>query len=240
MTGGWAPKRFWKQAEAVAAGDAFTVHLDTRPVRTPLKSPLNVPTLALAQAIADEWQAQTGKIDPALMPMTRMANSAIDKVAPQFAEVAGMIAAYGGSDLLCYRATGPAALIERQAAHWALLVDWAAQDLSAPLVITHGVMPVPQPDASLAALAERVHALSPFELAACHDLVAITGSLILGLAILAGRLTVESAWELSRIDEKWQAEMWGSDEDAIAAEAFRQRGLRDAGRFLELCRAQSA
>ncbi len=241
MSGGaWAAKRFWQSARASACEGGFTVHLDARAVKTPLKTPLVVPTMALAEVIAAEWDVQVGKVDPATMPMTRMANSALDKVVPQFAEVADMIAAYGGSDLLCYRATDPQALIARQAAAWDPVLHWAATALHAPLNITHGVMPVPQPVASLAALSAQVHALTAFELAAFHDLVAITGSLVLGLGILGGQLTLESAWMLSRVDETWQAEIWGSDDQAAAAEAFRRHGLHEAGRFLELCRLQSA
>ncbi len=240
MTGGWTAKRFWSEASAGPCDGGFTVRLDGRGAKTPAKTPLILPTAALAEAVAAEWEAQTGKVSPASMPLTRMANSALDKVAPQFREVADMIAAYGGSDLLCYRATGPRELIARQAAAWDPLLDWAARVLSAPLITTAGVMPVAQPQAALAALSARVHALTPFELAALHDLVAISGSLILGLAVACGHLTPDQAWDASRIDETWQAELWGRDEDAARIEALRRAALLDAGRFFALCRLQSA
>ncbi len=240
MTGGWTAKRFWQAARVVACDGGHTVHLDDRPLHTPAKTALIVPTPALAQAIAVEWDAQTGKVDPGTMPMTRMANSALDKVAPQFAEVAGLIAAYGATDLLCYRAEGPQALVARQAQAWDPLLTWAAQSLNAPLTVTSGVMPVDQRRASLVALSAQVTGLPKFDLAALHDLVAITGSLVLGLAVLARELTPDQAWHLSRIDEVWQAEIWGSDDWATAAEDWRHAGLMDAGRFLTLCRSQSA
>ncbi|OYW57962.1 MAG: ATPase, partial [Rhodobacterales bacterium 12-65-15] len=141
----------------------------------------------------------------------------------------------GGSDLLCYRATGPAALVERQAKAWDPLLDWAAAALNAPLVVTSGLMPVDQPGASLAALGARVGALSPFQLAAFHDLVALSGSLVLGLALTEGKVTAETAWTLSRLDEEWQVELWGADEEATEAAALKWQAFSTADRFFALC-----
>jgi len=231
----WAAKRFWKTATAEACEGGFTVRLDGRAVKTPAKSALVVPTMAMAQAIAGEWDAQQGVVMPDTMPYTRAANSAIDKVATQFAEVADLIAAYGASDLLCYRADGPEALIARQAAGWDPLLDWAATALDAPLNVTRGIVHIAQPEPSLAVLTARVHATTPFQLAALHDLVAISGSLVLGLAVTMGRLTAEEAFALSRIDENWQAELWGVDDEAAALEAFKHEALLQAGRFFGLC-----
>ncbi len=231
----WAAKRFWKTATAEVCDGGFTVRLDGRAVKTPAKSALVVPTLAMAQAIAAEWDAQQGVVKPDTMPYTRAANSAIDKVATQFTEVADLIAAYGASDLLCYRADGPEALIARQAAGWDPLLDWAATVLDAPLNVTQGIVHIAQPKASLAALTARVHATTPFQLAALHDLVAISGSLVLGLAVTMGRITAEQAFALSRIDENWQAELWGVDDEAAALEAFKHEALLQAGRFFGLC-----
>ena len=232
----WAAKRFWKQATAVACEGGYTVKLDGRAVKTPAKRPLVVPTLAMAQAIAAEWDAQQGLVKPDTMPVTRAANSALDKVAVQFDEVAGLLAAYGETDLLCYRATGPEALIARQAAAWDPVLDWAAQDLGAPLHVTAGVTPVDQPAASIARLTALVQGFTAFELAAVHDLIAISGSLLLGLAVTQGRISVKQAWDLSRIDESWQNEQWGIDEDAAVLEAFKQSALEQADRFFALCR----
>lgn len=232
---GWAAKRFWKAVSVAADGAGFEVRLDARAVKTPAKRPLILPTRAMAEAIAAEWAAQEGVIRPEGMPFTRAANSAIDKVAPQFGEVAGLIAAYGDADLICYRATGPEALIARQKARWDPLVEWSAAALGAPLLVASGVMHIAQAPATLARLQAAVRALSPFELAAFHDLVAITGSLVLAFAIIRGRLTAEEAWSLSRIDEEWQAELWGRDEEAAAAEALKRAGLLHSARFYGLC-----
>jgi chaperone required for assembly of F1-ATPase len=231
----WSPRRFWTEATVVPEGNGFTVHLDTRPVRTPLKAPLILPTKALAQAVAAEWQAQTGKVDPATMPFTRTANSAIDTVASHFDAVVDMLAAYGETDLLCYRATGPAALIARQSAAWDPLLDWAAEAMGAPLRVTNGVMHVDQPATSLATLKAAVQALSPFQLAAFHDLVAISGSVVLALAVTRGRLAADDAWTLSRIDETWQIEQWGADAEAAEISALKHAALLQADRFYALC-----
>jgi chaperone required for assembly of F1-ATPase len=200
-----------------------------------LKAPLILPTRDLAVAVAAEWQAQEGTVDPRTMPFTRTANSAIDKVTPQFGEVAAMLAAYGESDLLCYRAEGPAALIERQARAWDPVLSWAGSALEAPLVATAGVIHVAQPPASLAALRQKVCALDPFKLSAFHDLVAISGSLIIAFAVTRNRLAAEAAWDCSRIDERWQAELWGEDEEAAEAAALKRAAFLHADRFYALC-----
>lgn len=232
---GWAAKRFWTGATAEACDGGFTVRLDGRPVKTPAKALLVLPTQAMAEAIAAEWDAQTGVVRPDTMPATRAANSAIDKVTPLLDAVVDEISGFGGSDLLCYRAVDPPALVARQEAAWAPLLDWAAGAFEAPLVVTQGVIPVAQPAESLARLRAVVAGHSVFELAALHDLVAITGSLVLGLAVARGRLTPEEAFDLSRIDEHWQIEQWGEDEEAAEAEALRRQALLAAGRFFALC-----
>lgn len=235
MTGGWKAKRFWKEATVEAVEGGWTVRLDGRPVKTPAKAPLVLPTRAMAKAVAAEWDAQTGEVRPDTMPCTRAANSAIDKVAPQFVEVVKIVAAYGGTDLLCYRATGPDALIARQAGAWDPMLDWAETVLGARLVATAGVMHIPQDAAVLQRLDARVAALSPFALAAFHDLVALSGSLILALAVTEGRLDPETAWQLSRIDEEWQIEQWGEDEEAAALTETRHQAFLQAARFFALC-----
>lgn len=233
---GWKAKRFWKEARAEACDGGFTVRLDGRAVKTPAKAPFVVPTLAMAEAAAAEWDAQQGAVKPDTMPVTRAANSAIDKLSVQFDEVVGLLAAYGGSDLLCYRATGPEALVARQAAGWDPLLDWAEATFGVRLRVTSGVIPVDQPPEALAILHRETAAFTEFELAAFHDLVAITGSLILGLAVTRGRLSAEDAFALSRIDEHWQAELWGVDEEAAALESAKRQALLEAARFLALCR----
>lgn len=227
----WAPKVFWTEVHVVEAAGGFEVTLDARPLRTPGKQPLTLPTRAMAEAVAAEWQAQEDTVNPLTMPATRAANSAIDKVAPQRADVAKLIAAYGETDLLCYRAASPAALADRQAAGWDPLLDWAAEALSARLTPVAGVMPVAQDPAALAALSGQVARQDDFGLTALSDLVGLSGSLILGLAVDMGRLTPDEAWALSRIDETFQAEQWGQDEEAAEAAEVKRQAFLFAERF---------
>ncbi len=210
----WKAKRFWKEASVVEEDDGFAVVLDGRSVKTPAKTPLVVPTEQLAQQIAAEWDAQVDEIDPLTMPVTRRANAALDKVARQHAEVAAMIAEYGESDLLCYRATGPIELVARQTEHWDPLLEWAASELDAQLTTTQGVMHIKQSDEAIQTLSKLVHGLDNFQLTGFYDLVSISGSLILALAVIRGRLTPQDAWSLSRLDDEWQIEQWGRDEEA--------------------------
>lgn len=234
MNSGWAPKRFWTQATAEPCDGGFAVRLDGRPVKTPGKALIVVPTPAMAAAMAAEWQAQADKIDPVTMPCTRAANSAIDKVTPQFAEVVALLAAYGETDLLCYRAAEPA-LRNRQDMAWDPLLDWSASALHAPLIVTTGVVPVNQPQCSLNRLHARLTALTPFQIVAAHDLIAISGSLVLALAVMDQHIAPDDAWTSTRIDEKWQSEQWGVDEEAAEAEAHRRTAFHQAERFFRLC-----
>lgn len=236
----WAPKRFWTSAGVTGAEGGFAVALDGRPVKTPAKAPLVVPTRAMAEAIAAEWDAQGTLVDPRTMPVTRAANSAIDTVIPQRAEVQGMIAAYGESDLLCYRAETPPPLIARQAAAWDPLLAWAAQALDAPLRVTAGIVHVPQPPESLARLGARLDAVPDFELVALHDLVALSGSLVIGLAAAADVALAADLWRISRIDEEFQAEHWGEDEEAAEVAALKRNDFLQARRFLDLARGAAS
>lgn len=230
----WTQKRFWTKATAAESGGGFEVLLDERPLRTPLKAPLVVPTLALAQAIATEWDAQVEVVKPLTMPFTRSANAAIDKVGPQHAEVAELVAEYGGSDLICYRAEGPDGLVARQAAHWDPLLDWAGQDLGAPLFSVVGVMHVAQSENSLSVLKQYVSAMTPFELVAFHDLVSLSGSLIIGLAATRNLMPTETLWQISKVDETWQAEQWGRDEEAEELAETKRLAFFHAQSFFKL------
>lgn len=232
---GWTAKRFWKAASAEPCDGGYTVRLDGRAVKTPAKAAVVVPTLALAQAAAAEWDAQQGAVKPETMPVTRAINSAIDKLSVQFDEVVGLLAAYGASDLLCYRAVGPEGLVARQVAGWDPLLEWSATEFGAPLVTTAGVVHIDQPPGSIARLHALTAGFDTFRLAAFHDLVAISGSLILGLAVTHGRLTPDEAFGLSRIDEAWQIEIWGEDEEAALLEAARHQAFHEAARFYGLC-----
>lgn len=230
----WAQKRFWKSTSVAESEHGFSVLLDARAIKTPAKAALILPTRVMAQAVAAEWDAQEDEIDPNSMPVTRAANAAIDKVSVQKAEVADLIAAYGGTDLLCYRADGPEELIERQETAWAPLLDWAAAEYDAPLQVTSGIVPVDQPATSLENLRNAVHAYDPFALTAVHDLVSLSGSLVIGLAAARGLEAPETLWATSRIDEVWQEEQWGIDEEAAELAESKLRSFTYAKRFLDL------
>ena len=231
----WGPRRrFWTRATVGPEPGGFGVALDARPLTTPAGAPLVVPTAALATAIAAEWDALDGAVRPDRLPLTRAANSAIDRVAPGREAVIDAIAAYGASDLLSYRAREPEGLAARQAAGWDPWLVWVARRLGAPLVAVTGVMHEPQPPASLAALRAAVAGRDAFALTALHELVALSGSLVLGLAVADGALDPAEAWDLSRIDEAWQAELWGVDAEAAAAAAARRADFLQARALIAL------
>ena len=207
-------KRFWQQVEIVREGSSYGIALDGRPVKTPLKRPLLVPSEALVAQIADEWRAVENKVDFHKMPYTRFAHAALDQAVDERVEIAAKIALYGETDLLCYRAETPQELADRQKAAWGPLLDWSARELAAPLRATAGIVHIPQPPESLQNLTRQVQAFTGFGLTALYDWVTISGSLILGLAVATGRLSAAEAWALSHLDETWQEEQWGIDDEA--------------------------
>ncbi len=226
-------KRFWKN---VAITEERGIALDGRPVRTPGRLALILPTDALAEAIADEWRSVEGEIDPRAMPMTGLANTAIERIAPDPATFAAGLAAWGESDMLCYRAESPEPLVERQAAAWDPLLDWARTRYDVHFVVTAGIMHRPQPPATLTRLGEAVAARSAFELAPLAPIVTITGTLVGGLALIEGATDATALWAAAHIDEDWQAEQWGRDPLALAAHEERQRDFNAAVHFLTLIR----
>ncbi len=232
---GWnTSKRFWKSAGYAAHEDGFAIQLDGRSLKTPAKTPVVVPTEELAKSIAAEWQAQGDQVDPLSMPFTRTANSALDKVAIQKSEVADMLADYGGTDLLCYRADAPTELVARQAENWDPVLDWAADTLKARLHPVSGVMFQPQNQEALETLRAMVQRLTCFQLAAFHDLVCMSGSLVLGFAAVEGYCPAEACWTLSRLDELWQEEQWGRDEEAHALSETKRLAFLHAHRFFKI------
>ena len=226
-------KRFWKTVHVHPREDGFGISLDEREMKTPLKASLIVPTRAYADGIAAEWDAVEGEIKPLTMHLTRAANATIDSVIEKREAVADMLAEYGGTDLICYRAETPVELVKRQAEAWDPLLQWAEQ-LGAPLVPVAGVMFSPQPENSLKTLRNLVHEYDAWRLTALHDLVAISGSLIIGLAVAQKRLSAEQAWPLSRVDEDWQTEQWGADDEADAMAAKKRDDFLRAERLLSL------
>jgi chaperone required for assembly of F1-ATPase len=225
-------KRFWKEVAIVDRA----IRLDDRPIKTPGRAPLALPTDALATAVAEEWRAvkEGAEIDPRAMPFTGLANAAIDIVTPAPAPFAASLARYGESDLLCYRAAMPEPLVERQAAIWDPLLDWARGRYDIHFELIAGVMHRPQPPATIARLGEAVHARGPFALAALAPIVTIGGSLVAALALAEGAVDVDTVWRASQLDEDWQAEMWGDDPLAAGARDERHRDLHAAARFLAM------
>jgi chaperone required for assembly of F1-ATPase len=235
--GAWAPRRFWTAARTESCEGGHAVLLDARPLRTPAKAPLVLPSRALAEAVAAEWEAQAGTVQPATMPLTRAANTAIDRVRVHRAAVESEVAGFGETDLICYRAAAPEGLVAAQAAAWDPLLDWSAQALGAPLRPVAGVMHVPQPEASLVALRDAVAPFDDFGLVALHEMVALSGSLVIGLAAAAGTEAPATLWERAHVDQAWQMAQWGEDAEAAAAMARRRQEFLDAVRLLALARA---
>ena len=232
-------KRFYREAAAVAGADGHAITLDGRPVHTPARAPLILPTAALAQAVVEEWAAQGETINPTAMPFTGFANAAIDQIAPDPAAFAKTVSVYGESDLLCYRADSPAELAQRQAGQWQPLLDWASRRYDVAFAVTSGIVHVAQPEATLARLHEAAAARAPFALAALAPLVGLSGSLVIGLAAAEGAFEIDELWQAAELDELWQVDQWGDDDEARARREQRQEDFRRAARFAALT-AQSA
>ncbi|URW74790.1 ATPase [Sphingomonas donggukensis] len=227
-------KRFWSDVAVHASDGTHAVTLDGKPVRTPGRLPLAVPHALLADAIADEWRAVEGEIDPRAMPLTGLANAAIERIAPAPGPFADGLARYAESDLLYYRAVDPPELVARQEAAWNPLLDWARGRYDVHFETTSGVMPTPQPRETVERLAAAVIARDAYELAALSPIVTVTGSLILGLAVLEGAADPETVWQAARIDEDWQIELWGEDPLATAATAAHRADFDAGVRMLDL------
>ena len=227
-------KRFYKDADFVRVENGLQIRLDARPVRTPNRAHLVVESERLAWAIVAEWLAQGEEIDPASMPMTGLANAAIDRVGPEREVFITDIANYATSDLFCYRAEAPEPLVARQAAAWDGMLAWAEARYDGPLILAAGVIPVAQPERSLAALREAVAAMSAWQLVAMARIVNLTGTLIGALALHEGAVDADALWAASILDELWQAELWGEDHWADKHRADREAEFRAAVGFLTL------
>jgi chaperone required for assembly of F1-ATPase len=212
------------------------VALDGRLAKTPAKRNLLLPSAALAAAIAAEWNAQEREMRAAAMPLTRLAGLTVDRDPPQREALVRQTANYAGSDLVCYRASGQPVLAARQHALWTPLVDWAALRYAAPLRVTDGVIPVPQPAASLGAFAAAVAEYDDFALTALSTATTACGSLIIALALCEGRLDAGEAFAASQLDESFQIESWGEDAEAAARRRALAADIETAARFLSLLR----
>lgn len=232
--------RFYNAATVSEGKGGFDVLLDGRPIRTPARRALTAPARPLAEAIAAEWNVQEKVIDPAAMPLTRLANSIIDGVVISPAPVAAEVAKYLGTDLLFYRAAEPEGLRTRQARHWDPVLTWAAETLGARFVLAEGVIHVQEPDQAIAAARVAIpagdDAPSAWRLGAVNVVTSLTGSALLALALAAGRLGAEEAWTAAHVDEDWNMEFWGRDELALQRRAFRFAELQAAAKVLEVLR----
>lgn len=226
-------KRFYAKASVgEAEGGGFALLLDGRRARTPAKKPLVLPTRALAERLAGEWAGQGETIDPAKMPLTRLANSAIDGVADAMAATRAEIDGYAGADLLCYRAEAPEALVAAESAAFDPMLDWAARELGARFLVAEGIVHRRQPESALEAVSAALATVEdPFALAALHVMTTMTGSALLALAVARGSLSAEEAWRIANVDEDFQIAQWGEDEEASARRAARRLDFEAAARM---------
>lgn len=229
-------KRFWKHACAEAGG----VLLDGKPVRTPGRTPLALPTPQLAEAIAAEWNAVGEAFDPRALRLTGLANAAIDIVMPDPAAFAAGLANYAETDLLAYRAETPARLVERQAAAWDPVLDWARGRYDVHIDVVAGIIHRPQPNLTVTRLTDAITTRPPFELAALSPIVTIAGSLIIGLALAERAFAADTLWAAAHLDELWQEEQWGEDRFATQARLVRRAEWDAAVLFLDLLNPRTA
>jgi chaperone required for assembly of F1-ATPase len=226
--------RFYETVAITGEDRRFCVLLDGKTVRTPGKNELALPTRALADAIAAEWEAQGARVEPTTMPLTRLANSIIDGVIGREAEVRRDIAKYAESDLICYRADNPHQLVVRQVKTWNPVLEWAQEALGANFQVAEGVMPVRQSEAALAAVRRALEGYAAYRLASLHVMTSLMGSVLLALAHARDRLSAEEAWAAAHIDEDWQTSQWGQDAEAAARRAQRWRDMQAASRLIRL------
>jgi chaperone required for assembly of F1-ATPase len=222
------PKRFYTDVATAEGPEGFELRLDGKPVRTPARHLLAVPTPGLAAVLEAEWAAQGDRIDPATMPLTRLTNAAVDGVAGEIEAVRADVVAFAGSDLLCYRPDGPEGLVARTNALWNPVIAWAERDLGARLVLAEGLMPVTQDPSAMAAIAAAVPTDPPLLVAATHVLTTLTGSALLALAIVRGAFDFETAWASANADEDWNWSLWGADAEAITRRVAREADARAA------------
>lgn len=236
-SGEWSkrvPKRFYETVSVSSTDDGFGILLDERPVRTPLRNVLALPSRSLADAIVEEWSAQEEHVIPSTMPVSKLAHTSIDHVSAKAAAVVDEFVSYAGSDMVCYRADAPEALVERQGVHWDPVLAWAKQDLGAQFIAVEGVIHHEQPPETLAAVRRRAETFDAFRLTGVQTLTALTGSALLALALSDGALDADTAWRAAHVDEDFQIELWGRDVEAEQRRASRQDEFEVAVRFLKL------
>lgn len=225
------PKRFYK---LVAVTDQLGIALDGRNVKTPLKAALVLPTRPLAEAVAAEWNAQVDVINPHAMPLTKLANTAIDRAISESSKIAAEILEFAGSDMVCYRAESPAGLVQRQTAHWDPIIAWAKADMNVDFATVNTITHKRQSSAALRALEAHIKSLDPFSFVAVHNLSTLTGSALLAAMTAAGKIMADAAWLAANVDEDWQIETWGEDAEAAARRAGRRDEFSACVRFVNL------
>lgn len=226
--------RFYQEVDIAPSDGGYTVRLDGKPIRTPTKALLEVPTRSLAEAIAEEWRSQEETVRPQAMHLTQLANTALDRVAVLRDWVVETLLAYAETDLVCHRANHPIELVRRQQLVWQPVLDWLVETYDAPLHVTCGILPMPQPDESVASLRAAVTSLDIHRLTALNHATSLLGSLVLGLAMLAGRLDDQEAFDASQLDETFQIERWGEDAEAAARRAAIRQELAATCTFARL------
>ncbi len=234
MVKGEGLKRVYKKVAVEAVDGGYRVTLDGKPLHTPARAPLVLPRRKLIEAIAAEWDAQIAEIQPATMPVMQLVSTAIDRVVRQRDSIAADTAGYAATDLVCYRAELPAELVARQHKTWQPLVDWVRREFDAPLTVTEGVMPRPQPAEALQALRRAIDGLDDLELTALQALTGVCGSLVIALALRGGFIDADQAWAASQLDETFQIEKWGEDAEAAKRRQALLTDIRNTARFLEL------
>jgi chaperone required for assembly of F1-ATPase len=230
-------KRFYEAVAVAGEAPPFALTLDGRQVKTPMKQALVVPSRPLAEAVGEEWRSQVEVIDPALMPLTRLANTTLDRVVGEEPRLIAEIIRYAASDLLCYRAEGPEALCRREALHWDPVLTWAATTLGHPFLAVSGVKHEAQPEATLVAVEAHLTRRDAFALTALHNLTTLTGSALLAMAVETGALAADAAWTAAHVDEDWQIEQWGEDIEAARRRQARRGEFDSTLRFLLLARS---
>ncbi len=231
-----APKRFYKDVTVAEGGGGFAVALDGRQMRTPGEAALVVPGAALAEAIAGEWRRQGERIDPDDMPFTRLASTAIDRIVVAREEAVRQLMRFGETDLLCYRVSAPEELARRQHEAWQPLLDWAAETLGARLEVTHGLIPIPQPGPALGALEVALSGYGAMALAGLGLAVPASGSLVIGFALAEGRIEADAACRFAELEESYQNERWGEDEETLETRRRVRADIHAAAGFLALSR----
>ena len=230
----WKIKRTWEIVAVQRSEVGFLVTLDDQPIITPAKNTLLLPSSSLANRVANEWKEQNNEIIPAEMPFTRLSNSAIDKVSSQFKEVADILSEFGETDLFYYRASSPAELVEKQKIAWDPFLDWVNTSMNVRINVSSGVMFIDQDDDEMVKLKAPIYNMTPFQLAGFHEIVTISGSLIGAYAFVEKAFTADQVWSASRIDEEWQIEQWGSDEEATATSGKKYHDFKIGCEFFQL------